>query len=202
MEEDNWLNDTDLQPEKRVSPFDHPHHFVVGASYELPIGNGRAVNLHRGWMNSAFGGWLINGIYTFQTGGPVLWVNGSTTSPGDYVYFGGPLSLQNRQTNTAAFNTSLFDTRAADQFQYHIRTFSTTFGNLRQDGINNLDVSLLKRFDITEKTYFQLRFEAFNVVNHPTFAAPNTTATNASFGLITAQANLPRQIQLGARFVF
>ncbi len=202
MEEDDWLNDTDLQPEKRVSPFDHPHHFVVGASYELPIGNGRAVNLHRGWMNSAFGGWLINGIYTFQTGAPLLWVNGSTTSPGDYVYFGGPLSLQNRQTNTAAFNTSLFDTRAADQFQYHIRTFSTTFGDLRQDGINNLDVSLLKRFDITEKTYFQLRFEAFNVVNHPTFAAPNTTATNASFGLITAQANLPRQIQLGARFVF
>jgi hypothetical protein len=27
-------------------------------------------------------------------------------------------------------------------------------------------MSLLKRFVVTEKDYFQLRFEAFNVVNH------------------------------------
>ena len=50
--------------------------------------------------------------------------------------------------------------------------------------------------------YFQLRLEAFNAVNHPVFAAPNTTVTSTSFGQITAQANLPRQIQLGARFVW
>ena len=87
---------------------------------------------------------------------------GSTAAPpvpGDYVYFGGPLNLQNRQTNGAAFDTSLFDTRAADQFQYRIRTFSTTYGDLRQDGINNFDTSLLKRFAITETAYLQLRFE-------------------------------------------
>lgn len=71
-----------------------------------------------------------------------------------------------------------------------------------QDGINNLDASLLKSFRFTERTYFQLRFESFNIVNHPAFSAPNTTATSTSFGLITAQANLPRQIQLGARFVW
>ena len=35
-----------------------------------------------------------------------------------------------------------------------------------------------------------------------TFSAPNVQATNASFGLITAQANRPRTIQVGARFVF
>jgi hypothetical protein len=53
-----------------------------------------------------------------------------------------------------------------------------------------------------ERKYFELRFEGFNVVNHPVFAAPNTTATNAAFGTITATANLVRTIQLGARFVF
>jgi hypothetical protein len=148
------------------------------------------------------GGWGLNSIYTYQTGGPITWNNGSTTSPGDYVYFGAPIVLNNRETNTPAFNTSAFDTKSADQFQYHIRTFSTTFPNLRADGINEWSPSLSKRFSITEKMNLQLRFEAYNVLNHPVFSPPNTTVTNAGFGTITTQANRPRTIQLGARFVF
>jgi hypothetical protein len=202
MEEDDWLNDTDLAPEKRVSPFDHTHHFVFATSYELPIGKGHALALNSRLANALLGGWVVNGIFTWQTGAPLLWTNGSTTSIGDYVYFGQPLDLNARQVNGPAFNTSAFDAKSADAFQYHVRTFSTTYGDLRSDGINNLDFSMLKRFEITESKYFQLRFEAFNLMNHPTFSAPNTTAANSSFGLITAQANLPRQIQLGARFVF
>jgi hypothetical protein len=202
MEQDSRLNDTDPRPEKRVSPFDHPHHFITGATYELPIGRGRTIDLQSRWSNLLLGGWRVNGIYSYQTGAPILWVNGSTNNIGDYVYYGGNLNLNNREANTASFNTSLFNTNNTQQFQYHIRTFSTTYGNLRQDGINNLDASLLKRFSVTERVYFQVRFEAFNLVNHPTFQAPNTTATNGSFGLITAQANLPRQIQLGARLVW
>jgi hypothetical protein len=65
-----------------------------------------------------------------------------------------------------------------------------------------LDASVLKRFEVGEKKYFQLRFEGFNVINHPVFAAPNTTATNSGFGTITSTANRVRTIQLGARFVF
>lgn len=202
MEEDTWLNDTDTHLEKRVSPFDHPQHFVVAAVYQLPIGHGRAVDLRSRWTNALFGGWALNGIYTYQTGAPIVWSNGSTTSIGDYVYFGGNLNLDPRQVNGVAFNTADFDTKSADQFQFHVRTFSTTFSSLRADGINNLDASLLKSFNFTERTYFQLRFETFNLLNHPTFSAPNTTLTNSSFGLITAQANLPRQLQLGARLVW
>lgn len=196
IERDSWLNDTDPVPEKRVSPFDHPQHFVAGVSYEIPFRSTAR------WSKLLLAGWHINGIYTYQTGAPLLWVNGSTTSPGDYVYFGGNLSLNNRQTNSAAFNTAAFATASTQQFQYHIRTFSTTFPDLRQDGINNLDSSLLKRFNVAEHAYFQLRFEAFNVLNHPSFSAPNTTVTNANFGQILTQANRPRQIQVGARFVF
>lgn len=202
IEEDTWLNDTDTKFEKRVSPFDHPQHFVVASSYQLPIGKGRAIDLNSRWTNALLGGWILNGIYTYQTGAPLVWSNGSTTTIGDYVYFGGNLALDPRQVNGVAFNTSDFDTKSADQLQFHIRTFSTTFPNLRADGINNLDASLLKSFTFTEHAYFQLRFETFNILNHPTFSAPNTTPTSTSFGLITAQANLPRQIQLGARLVW
>jgi hypothetical protein len=202
IEQDTWLNDTDPEPEKRISPFDHPNHFVLGSSYALPVGKNRAVDFKSRWANAILGGWTVNGIYTYQTGAPLVWSNGSTTSIGDYVYFGGPLNLNQSQVNGDAFNISAFDTKAADQMQFHIRTFSTTFPNLRQAGINNLDASLLKQFEIREQMYFQLRLEAFNAVNHPVFGAPNTTISSTSFGQISSQANLPRQIQLGARFVF
>jgi hypothetical protein len=199
------LNDTDLSPEKRISPFDHPNHFVIAAVYALPVGKGKLVNLEQRWADLTLGGWVLTGIYTFQTGQPINWVNGSTTTPGDYIDYGGNIDLNPRGVagpTTPAFNTSIFDTASATQLQDHIRTFSTTFPNLRQDGINNFDTSLLKRFNFTEKTYFQLRLEAFNVVNHPTFSAPNAQATSSSFGIITAQANRPRTLQIGARFVF
>jgi hypothetical protein len=85
---------------------------------------------------------------------------------------------------------------------YHIRTFSTTFSSLRGDGVNQLNASMLKRFDLREKMYLQLRFECFNVMNHPIFAFPNVAETNSAFGLITAQSNQSRSIQVGGKFVF
>jgi len=144
----------------------------------------------------------VNGIYTYQTGAPLVWVNGSTTTPGDYVYFGGLLNLNNRQITGPAFDISQFATASTQQLQFHIRTFPTTFDNLRADGANNFDASVLKRFELARGAYLQLRFEVFNVLNRPTFSAPNTSAANASIGLITTQANRPRQIQVGARLVF
>jgi hypothetical protein len=198
----DWLNDSDAQPEKRISPFNHSHRFVVAFTYALPVGNGKRFDTHSKWANYAVGDWQLNSFYTWQLGAPFVWINGSSTTPGDYLYLGGPLDLNNRETNTTAFNTAVFDTKSADALQYHIRTFSTAFPNILQDGTNNLDSSLLKRFAIKEKSYLQLRFEVFNVLNHPTFAQPNTTASNSGFGMITATSNRPRSIQIGARLVF
>jgi hypothetical protein len=213
IEQDTWLNATDPVPEKRISPFDHPQRFVVALSYALPVGHGRAMNITSRWLDAAIGGWTLTSLYNFQVGAPLVWVNGSTTTPGDYVYSGGPgalaASYNNRQANTttggvalSAFNNALFVTNSSNTFAYHIRTFSTTFPNIRQDGLNEWDPSLLKNIRVTEKQYFQLRFEFFNVLNHPTFSAPNLSATSSSFGTITSVANRPRTVQLGARFVF
>ncbi len=196
MERDSWLNDTDPQPEKRISPFDHTHRGVIAVSYELPFEHGSR------WSRLALGGWHVNGIYTKQTGQPLTWIGTSSTTIGDLVYFGGSINYNPRQTNSPAFNTAAFDTKTADQFAYHVRTFSTTFSSIRGDGTNELNASILKRIEIREKTYFQLRFECFNVMNHPTFAFPNVAPTNSAFGLITAQSNRSRSVQLGGRFVF
>jgi hypothetical protein len=115
------------------------------------------------------------------------------------VYLGAPLNLDNRQVNGNAFDPAAFDVKSADAFNYHIRTFPTTFNNLRQDGINELDASILKDFRIGEKRKFELRGEFYNIPNHPVFAAPGTTASATAFGTITATSNLARTVQLVAR---
>ncbi len=198
MDQTTWLNDTDPRPEKRVGVFDHTHRGVIAVSYELPLAKGH------GLVRRVAGGWSLNAIYTRQSGQPFTWMGTSSTTIGDLVYFGEKLQFNPRETNGLAFNTSAFATKTADQFAYHIRTFSTTFSSLRGDGTNELNASMLKRFDFTEnrKRYFQLRFEVFNVMNHPAFQFPGLAPTNSAFGLISGQSNRSRAIQLTGRLVF
>ena len=202
IDQTTWLNDTDPTPEHRLSPFDHPNRISAAVVCELPFGRGRMIAFQSPLANKLFSGWRISSTYTFQVGAPITFVNGSTTTPGDYVYFGGKLDMNNRLTDGTAFNTSLFDTKSADAFQYHIRTFSSTFGDLRQDGINDWNVSLLKEFRFGERKTFRLQCDSFNIVNHPTFAAPNTQASSSAFGTITAQANRSRLLQVSAKLAF
>ena len=62
----------------------------------------------------------------------------------------------------------------------------------------------LKKIDFTDsgKRYFQLRFETFNLLNHPSFQFPQVAPTNSAFGLITSQSNKSRSVQLTGRIVF
>jgi hypothetical protein len=48
----------------------------------------------------------------------------------------------------------------------------------------------------------EVRLEAFNALNRVQFAGPDTRVGNATFGKITAQANQPRQVQLGLKLYF
>jgi hypothetical protein len=202
IEADTYLNDTDGQLNRRISPFDHTQHFVAATSYDLPFGKGRTFSTNSRLLDTLFGGIRVNGIYTYQTGAPLYFSSDLVMNPGQTL---NNVTINNRQTTpgTPALNTAAFDTASTQQFQYHIRTLPQTFSNVRQDGINNLDASILKDIHFTESTFFQLRFETFNTVNHPTFAAPVVSSpTSSSFGVITSQANTPRQVQIGGRFVF
>jgi hypothetical protein len=204
MDQTTWLNDTDPRPEKRVGVFDHTHRFVATITYAIPVGKGRRYAVQSRLLNAFVGGWQLNTIYTRQTGQPFTWMGTSSTTIGDLVYFGDKLNFNPRETNGLAFNTTAFDTKTADQFAYHIRSFSTTFSSLRGDGTNEINASMLKNVNFTDsgKRYFQLRFETFNLFNHPSFSFPQLAPTNSAFGLITAQSNKSRSVQLTGRIVF
>ena len=158
------------------------------------------------FANLLIGGWSMNGIYNWEIGAPIFWQNNVVYCPAPSPAcngFGGAININNRNGNGQAFNLQAFDLQSQDQPQYNIRTFSSTFNTLRVDSPNNLDASLIKRFQFTETTYLQLRFEVFNALNHPVFASPSVTQpTSSTFGLIQNTANNPRSVQLGARFVW
>ena len=149
-------------------------------------------NINR-WADLAVGGWTINGIYTAQPGAPLAW--------GNVIYLGGPLNLDPHGVD-GAFDTTRFNRVAAQQLDQNRRTLPTRFSNLRQDGVNQIDFSVIKSFRIVERVAMTYRCEFFNATNRPIFSAPNLAPTNTNFGLITNQANQPRRIQMALRLVF
>jgi hypothetical protein len=67
----------------------------------------------------------------------------------------------------------------------------------------NVDVSLVKKFRITERHAVSFRAEAYNLFNNSNFAAPNTNlATPASYGKIASTVGNPRIVQMALRFDF
>jgi len=191
IERRSRLNEFEDFLEKRVAGEDRPQRFVMSAGYELPFGRGKAIgsSVHP-IANHFIGGWIVNGIYTWQPGAPLNW--------GNVIYLGGDLNLNPRNVDRA-FDTTLFNRNAAQQLQFNVRTFPTRFSDLRQDGANNFDFSVLKDFGIWERLKLQYRCEFFNGFNHPTFNPPDLSPTSGTFGKITFQANISRRIQMALR---
>jgi len=188
------LNGGDAAPVKDVSVDDRPQRFVASGSWDLPFGTGRSYGANTsGLVHSLIDHWSVNGIFTLQQGAPLNW--------GNLLYLGGPLNNQPRNVG-AVFDVTRFERNSARQLIDNLRTFADRFSNLRQDGVNNVDFSGIKRFPIRERINLEFRAEFFNLLNHPLFNAPNLTPTSSSFGSITSQSNLPRRTQMALRLVW
>jgi hypothetical protein len=97
------------------------------------------------------------------------------------------------------FDTSAFSVTPAFQFGNTPRVMP----NLRGDGMKNLDFSLFKNNYFNNGRWnAQIRVEAFNALNRVQFGLPNTQANNANFGVVSSQANAPRQVQLALKLLF
>jgi hypothetical protein len=117
------------------------------------------------------------------------------------IYYGGNLNWDAHNVNHT-FDTTQFNTNSSQQLTNHYRTFSSYFSNLRVDATNNVNLSATKDFRIKEAMKLQFRADAFNLCNHPLFAAPTIGVTSGSFGQISSTTNAPRVVQLGLRLAF
>jgi hypothetical protein len=182
----------------------------VWGQYGLPFGKGRSLLRHaNGFLNALVGGWNFNYIYIYQSGQPfTVGCPVGTSSdfgctafmvPGQNPY-AGPHN-QNQWLNPNAFRQP----PAATQIG---QTDYTPLGGapdqLRGPSLKNLDVSLLKRFAITEKNKLEIRAEAFNLSNSVDFGNPgqlNFTNLKA-FSSITSTRNNQRLVQVALKIFF
>ncbi|HKV28647.1 MAG TPA: TonB-dependent receptor [Candidatus Acidoferrales bacterium] len=82
-----------------------------------------------------------------------------------------------------------------------------TVGTLERNAFNgpsffNEDLAVFKQIRITERTKLELRGEAFNVLNHPTFFVDNQNINSTQFGVSNSTVSTPRILQIGASFIF
>jgi len=193
--------------EKSISAQDVSKRLVISANYELPFGRGRSFfgNMPR-TLDTVLGGWQVNGIATFSKGTPLAISNG-----GNNTNIGSPGQRPNNNGKSAEKEGPIadrlnqyFDTSVFSQAPLY------TFGNVgrflpdvRIPGPHNLDFSLFKNFQLTERGTLQFRAEAFNLTNSPQWAAPNNNVTAVGvFGTITNTANSPRNVQLALKLNF
>ncbi len=188
--------------------FDVRHSAVINATYDLPFG--RSVLRTRAWLNRLIEDWQLSGIETIQSGlpfTPQLSYNpsndGDTRNPVRPSWnsaFSGPLILG---LPGKYFNPNSF-----------IQPLPGTYGNvgrnvLQGPGLTELDLSLAKRFALSERFNLQFRAESFNLLNRANLNAPNpvvfTAATGGpspTAGVITNTSTTSRQLQFGLKLLW
>lgn len=196
-----WMNLFCQRCEWGPTYFDIRHNFVASAVYELPFGRGKAFgsNWNRA-VDSFLGGWQLGGIFTAHTGFPItVQANTDPSGTGARSFRANVIGTPNNQHNIGP--GALF----LDPSAYAVPV-TGTFGNagvgiVTGPGLKRGDLSLSKKFHITETKYFELRGEAFNLTNTPTFQSPTRNMQNPLFGQIrTSQGE--RNMQVVGKFYF
>ena len=221
-------------PEFDYGPVDYDIRNVFHASggYELPFGTGKKFFSNANKLeNGLVGGWSANVISGLQGGQPVTYSCPTSTTSGTNCYdvkvpgqsqklgfhkdsngklnwIGNPLAFQQPCPLGAAETPGCIHTA-----QY----LGGSQGTSLTPGLAKFDFSAFKSIPINERFSMQFRAEFFNVLNHPTFNAPNFGGngvtqisnsgnfTSTNFGEIGSTRFAPydpRQIQFALKLYY
>lgn len=213
----NIVNPTlPLSAQRANSQFDLRQRFVLNYVYQIPF----ARRMSNGFMKSVLDGWSTSGIFSTQTGFPTTLLSGAIvvpditdpTNPKKNRSVADPLLLGTTtnwvQGDATQLHPSVFAagvTGLSGLSQPLVGNQGTSGRNhLRLDGLTDLDAAVTKTFKvpITESTNFQLRWEVFNLLNHPNLSGFRNTFTARNFGQYTSTATNMRQMQVAVRFQF
>jgi hypothetical protein len=199
--------------DKGACTYDVPQNFVSSYVWELPFGSGRKYfsNVPR-LVNGFIGGWQWQGINTIQSGVPF-----TPTISSDVANTGASSERPNsiaapvmiKSPNCWFFVSANPACLAADPNQANTFTVPAqyTYGNagrniLRSGKLVQFDMSLFKKFRITEKWNLDFRAQVYNLANTPSFSAPSTNVNLSTGGLVTSTRNLPRVYEFGMKLNF
>jgi len=172
-----WNWEPMLQRNRAVAGFDRTHNFQFYGVYDLPFGKKQR------WAQSGVaaalaGGWQLNWILSRTSGTPfTVGTSGtSVNAPG------------NTQTaDQVLTNVEILGGHGVGQPYFAPLAFAAVtdvrFGNtgrniLRGPGVFNLDGSVFRNFNLTERFRLQFRTEMFGVTNTPQFGNPGATVSS------------------------
>lgn len=210
------------------TPFDLRQQFKLNSAWDIPIGRGRRIDAGR-VGNLVAGGWTVSTFVTVSSGSPFSInsrrgtlnrtgrsvpnsVNTNLTVPqleslmglrveGDGPYWFAPSLITSDTRGTAlegrtpAANQAFFNPAPGGLGSLGRRTFDGPI-------FKNADISVQKRFDVTEKQYIDLRAEAFNFTNSVSFNVPDYNINATNFGRITTTQSGRRIVQFSLFYRF
>jgi len=222
-----WAHPSVKSRNKALASYDRTHNLSIYGGYELPFGAKKRW-AQSGILGAIAGGWQVNWLMQRMSGSMMTLIGGGAqvNAPGNQqtadqigplqIIGGiGPTPILGQSVTCAPtdlschyFNPSAF--RAVPGTEVR---FGTTGRNIiRGPGFFNLDGSIFRNFNITERVKLQFRMEMFGVTNTPHYANPGTDVTNtATFGVITSTLNLAgrgtgtggeRQVWFAAKVMF
>ncbi len=178
------------------SDYDIRHNLLADFIWDMPW------KPHNRLFYNVLGNWTLASKFFARTGTPFSvydqllagalspTING-TSATGGGVLLASALGSVNTNCGRGAVNTACFTSS-----QFVAPETETTFGNLgrnafRGPGYFDIDTSLFKNINITEKLRFQFGATAGNLMNHPHFQNPVGNIATAGLGLINSTVEQP-----------
>ncbi len=207
------INNTKLE-RSREAAFDVARVFKMNGSWELPFGKGHAISPNNFLVRRMVEGWRLAGIFGTQTGSPFSITSGargtlnrgarSTNNEATSTVSGQ--ALQNLIGFYETANGPYFiapsaigpdgrgvanDGAAPFNGQVFFNPNPGTLGSLQRNyftgpGITSLDVAMSKKTRFGERVATELRLDAENILNHPTFTLGDQSIDSTTFGKITS----------------
>ena len=206
---------------KGLAGYNRTHVLQLYWVWDLPFGKGRTWG-QGGLVNTLFGGWQFNGMFSDMTGTPIYVLQGTAPNllaagSAQVPDLAGPITINKdvlvKVGSPPAGQEAQYQFFSVNSFQ---PVTTARFGNnVRNDvpGPNywNVDLGVFRTFALPGNVKMQLRAEALNALNHPNFRSPGSqgvggndvTATSA-FGTLTALtgSSPSRNIRFAVRLSF
>jgi outer membrane receptor protein involved in Fe transport len=196
----SWSDPRYPEIDKGLADYDRRHTLAVSFLWDLPL-----FNQSQGFTRSLLGGWQLGGIASYYSGAPV-----DITVENDNNFDG----VSGNERPNVIGNWSV-DSPSADQLKagatwFNVSAFEQNgpgeMGMLGRNALTgpsyrSLDLSLAKRFRITEGHSVSFRLETFNVFDTVNLNSPNGNIRSGNFGKITS-SDAARIFQIGLRYDF
>lgn len=194
-----------------ASNFDVRNAFKGYAVYELPIGKGKMFLNNNALVDSVIGGWQIAGTVVLSTGNPFS----VDATQNTYQQAGASFPNWNPGVSPIPADRSIDNWFNPSAF---LQPPNGTFGNVKRNslygpGIDLVNLSGSKSFALgREGVRLQIRADAQNAFNHPSFGVPSDVSLGGSSGpntpytsgttAIRTTTQGGRNIQVGAHLSF